>query len=140
MTQTQIGGTTGTWQHFFDNFIGKPGTTTNAHQEQGQAMSGANTIIPFHFPTASSRTSSSCSPPSRRCCSSGACSVGSVQRLVHPGLVLVDLRLLRDAFMLWGGGYFAQEGALDFSGGYVIHMSAGISGFVAAWVLTETLR
>ena len=33
-----------------------------------------------------------------------------------------------DAFLLWGGGYFAQEGSLDFSGGYVIHMSAGVSG------------
>ena len=44
-----------------------------------------------------------------------------------------------DAFMLWGGGYFAQEGALDFSGGFVIHMSAGVSGFVAAWVLGPRL-
>ena len=40
-----------------------------------------------------------------------------------------------DAFLLWGGGYFAQEGAVDYSGGFVIHMSAGVSGFVAAWVL-----
>jgi Amt family ammonium transporter len=44
-----------------------------------------------------------------------------------------------DAFLLWGGGYFAQEGALDFSGGYVIHMSAGVSGFTAAWVLGPRL-
>ena len=44
-----------------------------------------------------------------------------------------------DAFLLWGGGYLAQEGALDFSGGYVIHMSAGVSGFVAAWVLGPRL-
>jgi Amt family ammonium transporter len=44
-----------------------------------------------------------------------------------------------DAFLLWGGGYFAQEGALDYSGGYVIHMSAGVSGFVAAWVLGPRL-
>ena len=44
-----------------------------------------------------------------------------------------------DAFLLWGGGYFAQEGALDFSGGFVIHMSAGVSGFVAAWVLGPRL-
>jgi Amt family ammonium transporter len=44
-----------------------------------------------------------------------------------------------DAFMLWGGGYFAQEGSLDFSGGYVIHMSAGVSGFVAAWLLGPRL-
>ena len=41
--------------------------------------------------------------------------------------------------MLWGGGYLAQEGALDFSGGFVIHMSAGVSGFVAAWVLGPRL-
>ena len=44
-----------------------------------------------------------------------------------------------DAFLLWGGGYFAQEGSLDYSGGYVIHMSAGVSGFVAAWVLGPRL-
>jgi ammonium transporter, Amt family len=44
-----------------------------------------------------------------------------------------------NAFLLWGGGYFAQEGALDFSGGFVIHMSAGVSGFVAAWVLGPRL-
>jgi Amt family ammonium transporter len=44
-----------------------------------------------------------------------------------------------DAFLLWGGGYFAQEGALDYSGGFVIHMSAGVSGFVAAWVLGPRL-
>ena len=37
-----------------------------------------------------------------------------------------------NAFMIWGGGYFAQHGALDFSGGYVIHLAAGVSGFVAA--------
>ena len=39
-----------------------------------------------------------------------------------------------NAFMIWGGGYFAQQGALDFSGGYVIHLAAGVSGFVAAAV------
>ena len=52
---------------------------------------------------------------------------------------MVDLVYGVDAFLLWGGGYFAQEGALDFSGGYVIHMSAGVSGFVAAWVLGPRL-
>jgi len=33
-----------------------------------------------------------------------------------------------NAFLLWGGGYFGHHGALDFSGGYVIHLSAGVSG------------
>jgi ammonium transporter, Amt family len=36
------------------------------------------------------------------------------------------------AFMLWGGGLLAQWGAVDYSGGYVIHLAAGVSGFVAA--------
>ncbi|MCY0879386.1 MAG: ammonium transporter [Firmicutes bacterium] len=40
-----------------------------------------------------------------------------------------------NAFMLWGGGWLSQLGAVDFSGGYVIHVAAGISGFVAAAVV-----
>ena len=40
-----------------------------------------------------------------------------------------------NAFLLWGGGYWAGKGALDFSGGYVIHLAAGMSGFVAAAVI-----
>jgi len=44
-----------------------------------------------------------------------------------------------NAFLLWGGGWFAQKGAVDFSGGYVIHLSAGVSGFIAAWVIGPRL-
>ena len=33
-----------------------------------------------------------------------------------------------NAFLIWGGGFFAQHGAVDFSGGYVIHLAAGVSG------------
>ncbi len=40
-----------------------------------------------------------------------------------------------NAFMLWGGGWLTQLGAVDYSGGYVIHVAAGISGFVAAAVV-----
>ena len=36
------------------------------------------------------------------------------------------------AFSLWGGGWGAQLGIADYSGGYVIHLAAGISGFVTA--------
>ena len=45
-----------------------------------------------------------------------------------------------NAFMLWGGGYWAQKGALDFSGGYVIHLAAGTSGFVAAAIIGPRLK
>ena len=44
-----------------------------------------------------------------------------------------------NAFMLWGGGWLAQMGAVDFSGGYVIHVAAGVSGFVAAAVVGPRL-
>jgi Amt family ammonium transporter len=44
-----------------------------------------------------------------------------------------------NAFLLWGGGWWASKGALDFSGGYVIHLAAGTSGFVAAAVIGPRL-
>jgi len=37
------------------------------------------------------------------------------------------------AFSLWGGGFLFKYGVLDYSGGYVIHLSAGTAGFVGAW-------
>jgi ammonium transporter, Amt family len=44
-----------------------------------------------------------------------------------------------NAFLLWGGGWWAHQGALDYSGGYVIHLAAGTSGFVAAAVIGPRL-
>jgi ammonium transporter, Amt family len=44
------------------------------------------------------------------------------------------------AFTLWGGGWLEQLGALDFSGGYVIHLAAGTSGFVAAAVIGPRIQ
>jgi Amt family ammonium transporter len=36
------------------------------------------------------------------------------------------------AFWIWGGGFLFQMGALDFSGGYVIHLDAGMAALAAA--------
>src|SRR3984893_16302054 len=54
-----------------------------------------------------------------------------------------------NAFLVWGGGFWGQAhagasslfstGALDYSGGYVIHLPAGVSGFVAAAVIGPRL-
>ncbi|EXC26033.1 Ammonium transporter 3 member 1 [Morus notabilis] len=40
------------------------------------------------------------------------------------------------AFTIWSPkGYFALKGLIDYSGGYVIHLSSGVAGFTAAyWV------
>ncbi|KAL6338087.1 hypothetical protein AAG906_010655 [Vitis piasezkii] len=38
-------------------------------------------------------------------------------------------------FSLWGGGFLFHWGVMDYSGGYVIHLSSGIGGFTTAyWV------
>ena len=36
---------------------------------------------------------------------------------------------------VWGGGWLASHGALDFAGGTVVHISAGVSALVAAIVI-----
>ncbi len=36
---------------------------------------------------------------------------------------------------VWGGGFLGDEGVLDFAGGTVVHINAGIAGLVAALVL-----
>src|SRR5260370_14500276 len=43
------------------------------------------------------------------------------------------------AFMICAGGWLSQLGAVDYSGGYVIHVAAGISGVVAAAVIGPRL-
>ena len=39
------------------------------------------------------------------------------------------------AHWVWGGGFLATMGVLDFAGGLVVHLSAGIGGLVAAVVM-----
>jgi Amt family ammonium transporter len=137
--QTQLTGV-GWWTHFWDNFIGRPGQITNSYNEQSHAVSAANTVIPFHFPTDTLAYFQFV--------------FAAITPLLFLGSVLGRIKFSAwcllvplwstfvyavDAFLIWGGGYFAQEGAVDFSGGFVIHMSAGVSGFVAAWVLGPRL-
>ena len=44
------------------------------------------------------------------------------------------------AFSLWGGGFLATRGVIDYSGGYVIHVSSGTAGFVGAWWIGPRLE
>jgi len=38
------------------------------------------------------------------------------------------------AHWIWGGGFLAQNGVIDFAGGYVVHMSAGFSALASVFV------
>jgi len=44
------------------------------------------------------------------------------------------------AFSLWAGGFLWWYGVLDYSGGYVIHLSAGTAGFVGAYIIGPRLE
>ena len=43
------------------------------------------------------------------------------------------------AHIVWGGGLLAQDGALDFAGGTVVHINAGVAGLVGAYVLGKRI-
>ncbi|HET6675453.1 MAG TPA: ammonia channel protein, partial [Nitrospiraceae bacterium] len=51
------------------------------------------------------------------------------------GLVWIGVVYGPIAHWLWGGGWLTRLGALDFAGGAVIHLSAGVSALVAALVI-----
>jgi Amt family ammonium transporter len=127
---------------FFGNFIGKPGSILSAGGEQNQANIPLVTAGPaFRFPMASLAyfqfVFAGITP---------LLMLGSVLGRINlkawvPFVALWSTVIYSvNAFLLWGGGWFSQKGALDFSGGYVIHLSAGVSGFVAAAVIGPRLQ
>ncbi len=123
---------------FFGNFIGKPGPVLGHKELQGQ--SGIPLIGSQAFPKSAlvyfQFVFAAITP---------ILMLGSVLGRVNfkawiPFVALWTTFVYAiDAFLLWGGGYFAHHGAVDFSGGYVIHLSAGVAGFVAAAVIGPRL-
>ena len=129
-------------QTFFKDFIGTPGSVLGHIGEQGQAsIPLISSGPPFHFPTASlvyfQFVFAAITP---------ILMLGSVLGRINfkawiPFVLLwITFVYVVNAFLIWGGGYFAHKGALDYSGGYVIHLAAGISGFVAAAVIGPRLQ
>jgi Amt family ammonium transporter len=130
---------------FFGNLVGKPHPIVSHFGEQNQAntplVSGAGLQPPFHFPTSTFAyfqfVFAAITP---------LLFLGSVLGRIKfkAWLLIVPLWTTFvyavNAFLLWGGGWFAQKGALDYSGGYVIHLAAGVSGFVAAAIVGPRLR
>ena len=49
--------------------------------------------------------------------------------------VWLTLAYLPVAHMVWGGGFLAQDGALDFAGGTVVHINAAVAGLVGAYLV-----
>jgi len=124
---------------FFDTFVGKPGPVLSHKELQHQGdiplVSSVafpkSTLVYFQFVFAGITP---------------ILMLGSVLGRINfkawiPFVVLwITFVYVVNAFLIWGGGFFAHHGALDFSGGYVIHLAAGVSGFVAAWVIGPRLQ
>ena len=125
---------------WFANMVGVPHPIVTHFGEQNQAVSGANTLIPFHFPTSTLAYFQfvfAAITPLLFC--------GSIigRMKFKAWLLMVPLWTTFvyavNAKLLWGGGFLAEHGAVDYSGGYVIHLSAGVSGFVAAAIVGPRL-
>jgi Amt family ammonium transporter len=50
-------------------------------------------------------------------------------------IVWFTLSYLPIAHMVWGGGYLAADGALDFAGGTVVHINAASAGLIGAYLI-----
>src|ERR1700710_558113 len=126
---------------FFGNMWGQPGSILNSHNLLEQAHIGDLPEEEFLFPMSTLAyfqiVFAAITP---------ILMLGSVLGRFNfkawiPFVALWTLLIYTiNAFMIWGGGFFAQQGAIDYSGGYVIHVAAGISGFVAAWVIGPRLQ
>lgn len=130
---------------FLSSFVGQPGAVLGHLSEQGRAniplLSGKGLMPNFRFPQSDlvyfQFVFAAITP---------LLFLGSILGRMNFKAWLPFVALWTtfvytvNAFLLWGGGYWAQKGALDFSGGYVIHLAAGTTGFVAAAVIGPRLR
>src|SRR6204780_1535855 len=131
----------GTHSGFFGNLIGQPGSILNSASLLGQAHIPEFSELEIAFPESTLAyfqiVFAAITP---------LLMLGSVLGRINfkawiPFVALwITFVYAINAFLIWGGGYFGAHGALDFSGGYVIHLSAGVSGFVAAWVIGPRLQ
>ena len=126
--------------NFFNNFVGHPESINAGHAQIGQAALPIGTSVPLQMPTPALAYFQFV--------------FAAITPLLFLGSVLGRIKVrvwmifvpawctfvyTVNAMLIWGGGYWAHEGALDYSGGYVIHLAAGTSGFVAAWVIGPRL-
>src|SRR3984885_7771148 len=128
--------------NFFANFIGIPGEILGHNAEQGQAAIPLATTGPsFRFPQATLAYFQFVFAAITPILMLGSV-LGRINFKAWIPFVLLWITFVYtvNAFLIWGGGYFAAHGALDYSGGYVIHLAAGISGFVAAAVIGPRLQ
>ncbi len=127
---------------FLGTFLGEPGSILGHVGEEGKAeIPSITSGPPFHFPTSTLAYFQFVFAAITPILMLGSV-LGRINFKAWIPFVLLWITVVYtvNAFLIWGGGYFAAHGALDYSGGYVIHLAAGVSGFVAAWVIGPRLQ
>jgi Amt family ammonium transporter len=128
------------FKNFFYNFVGHPETSLRGTSQTTQASLPIGTFLPLSQPTTAlfyfQFVFAAITP---------LLFLGSVLGRIKIKVWIIFVPLWTtfvyavNAMLLWGGGYWSHEGAVDYSGGYVIHLAAGTSGFVAAWLIGPRL-
>jgi Amt family ammonium transporter len=132
----------GSGKGFFDTFWGRPGSVLGHVGEQAQAsIPSISEGPPFHFPQSTLVYFQFVFAAITPILMLGSV-LGRISFKAWIPFVLLWITFVYtiNAFLIWGGGYWSAHGALDYSGGYVIHLAAGISGFVAAAVIGPRLQ
>src|ERR1700743_3091886 len=126
---------------FFGNFLGKPGSILHSHSLLEQAHIGEPPEEQFLLPMSTLAYFQIVFPAITPILMLGSVLGRFNFKAWIPFVALGTLLIYTvNAFMIWGGGLFAQQGWRDFSGGYVIPLAAGVSGFVAAAVIGPRLQ
>ena len=128
------------FKNFFYNFVGHPETSLRGSSEITQAQLPIGTALPLTQATTAlfyfQFVFAAITP---------LLFLGSILGRIKVKVWMIFVPLWTtfvysvNAMLIWGGGYWAHKGAVDYSGGYVIHLAAGTSGFVAAWVIGPRL-
>src|ERR1043165_953699 len=63
-----------------------------------------------------------------------------VERIRFSAVLLISALWLAIVYVpvahwVWGGGWLAKRGIMDFAGGIVVHVTAGVSALVIAWMI-----
>jgi Amt family ammonium transporter len=128
------------FENFFYNFVGHPETALRGTWQTSQASLPTGTALPLAEANAAlfyfQFVFAAITP---------LLFLGSVLGRIKIKVWMIFVPLWTtfvyavNAMLIWGGGYWAHMGAVDYSGGYVIHLAAGTSGFVAAWLIGPRL-
>jgi len=116
-------------------FVGRPGPVVSIAQELGQSqLPSTNPVIFQNFPLSTMVYFQLVFAAITIIITAGSflCRMNFTAWMVFVPL-WITFSYAIGAYSLWGGGFLWQIGVIDYSGGYVIHISSGTAGLVGAY-------